>query len=195
VSRASLISRSTRAAESGGLLSPQSHQNVINECNGDASDQEANDDGECQYIKGPSSDFCHLDLRITAAGTARVRIDRGGGKRRDFTADMANGETSRTKEIADHARSRLKLIRLIIAHVHAKSHATSATVRSDAKKKNPAAKIQQRSVRIVQPSPPGPGLARARANGARRIAKDPKTRKLSLSRLSTRRPAAAEASS
>jgi hypothetical protein len=42
------------------VVATKSHQNVINESNGDASDQEAKDDGECQCIKGPSSDFCHL---------------------------------------------------------------------------------------------------------------------------------------
>jgi hypothetical protein len=51
----------------------------------------------------------------------------------------------------------------------------------EAKKKDHAAKVQQRNVRSFQPAPPGPVLARARAIGARRMAKDPKIRRLSLS--------------
>jgi hypothetical protein len=42
------------------VVATKSHQNVINECSGDASDQEAKDDGEYRYINGPPSDFCHL---------------------------------------------------------------------------------------------------------------------------------------
>ena len=86
---------------------------------------------------------------------------------------------------ADHARRRLKLIRIAIAHAHARSHATSAMSRLEPKKKNPAAKVQQRNVRSFQPAPPGPVVSIARVNGARRTAKDPKTRRLSLSRLLT----------
>ena len=77
----------------------------------------------------------------------------------------------------------MKLIRMAIAHAHARSHATSGISRLvEAKKKNPAAKAQQRNVRSFQPAPPGPISARARAIGARRMAKDPKIRRLSLSR-------------
>ena len=83
--------------------------------------------------------------------------------------------------ILDHARRRLKLIRIAIAHPHARTHATSAMSRLEAKKKNHAAKVQQRNVSSFQPAPPGPVLARARAIGARRMAKDPKIRRLSLS--------------
>ena len=75
---------------------------------------------------------------------------------------------------------------MAIAHAHARSHATSGRFRLESKKKNHAAKLQQRNVRAVQPAPPGPGLAKAKANGIRRMAKDPKTRTLSLSRLSAR---------
>jgi hypothetical protein len=72
---------------------------------------------------------------------------------------------------------------MAIAHAHARSHATSGISRLvEAKKKNPAAKAQQRNVRSFQPAPPGPISARARAIGARRMAKDPKIRRLSLSR-------------
>jgi hypothetical protein len=53
--------------------------------------------------------------------------------------------------------------------------------RLEVKKKNPPAKVQQRNVRSFQPAPPGPVLARASAIGARRMAKDPKIRRLSLS--------------
>jgi hypothetical protein len=88
--------------------------------------------------------------------------------------------------IPGHARLGKKLICLANAHAHARSHATSGTCRFESKNKNHAAKLQQRNVRTVQASPPGPGLARAKADGERRMAKDPKTRKLSLSRLSTR---------
>jgi hypothetical protein len=56
--------------------------------------------------------------------------------------------------------------------------------RLEAKKKDHAAKVQQRNVRSFQPAPPGPVLARASAIGARRMAKDPKTRRPSLSRES-----------
>ena len=89
-------------------------------------------------------------------------------------------------ENPNHARLREKLIRPAIAHAHARSHATSGRFRLESKKKNHAAKLQQRNVRAVQPAPPGPGLAKAKANGIRRMAKDPKTRTLSLSRLSAR---------
>jgi hypothetical protein len=56
--------------------------------------------------------------------------------------------------------------------------------RLEPKKKNHAAKVQQRNVSSFQPAPPGPVLARARAIGARRMDKDPKIRRLSKSRLS-----------
>jgi hypothetical protein len=83
-----------------------------------------------------------------------------------------------------HARRRLKLIRIGIAHAHARTHATSAMSRLEAKKKDHAAKVQQRNVRSSQPAPPGPVLARASAIGARSMTKDPKIRSPSLSRES-----------
>jgi hypothetical protein len=52
--------------------------------------------------------------------------------------------------------------------------------RLEAKKKDHPAKVQQRNVRSFQPAPPGSVLARASAIGARRMAKDPKTRRLSI---------------
>src|SRR6202040_1253944 len=69
----------------------------------------------------------------------------------------------------------------IIAHAHARTHTTIAMSRLEAKKKAHAAKAQQRNGRSFQPAPPGPVLARARAIGARRMAKNPKTRRASLS--------------
>jgi hypothetical protein len=60
--------------------------------------------------------------------------------------------------------------------------------RLEEKKKNPPAKAQQRNVRSFQPAPPGPVSARARAIGARRMAKDPKTRRAAPSRLSICEP-------
>jgi hypothetical protein len=89
--------------------------------------------------------------------------DHGGGKRR-----------------ADHARRRLKLIRMAIATAHARSHATTAMSRFEGKIKNHAAKAQQRNVRSFQPAPPGP-VSRTRVNGARTMAKNPIIRTLSLS--------------
>jgi hypothetical protein len=47
----------------------------------------------------------------------------------------------------------------------------------EVKNKDHAAKAQQRNVRSFQPAPPGPVLARARAIGARRMAKDPQIRR------------------
>src|SRR5215469_9760328 len=85
-------------------------------------------------------------------------------------------------------RRRLKFIRMASAHAHARSQATNAMARPEvsAKKRNHAAIAQPINVRNFQPAP---GLvspiARARAIGARRIANDPKTRRLSLNRLST----------
>jgi hypothetical protein len=90
--------------------------------------------------------------------------------------------------IMDHARRRLKLIRIGIAHAHARAHATSAISGLEAKTKNHAAKVQQINVRSSQPAPPGPVLARASAIGARRMAKDPKIRRPSLSRESICEP-------
>jgi hypothetical protein len=60
--------------------------------------------------------------------------------------------------------------------------------RLEAKKKDHPAKVQQRNVRSFQPAPPGPVLARASAIGARRMAKNPKTRRPSLSRESICEP-------
>jgi DNA-binding IclR family transcriptional regulator len=92
--------------------------------------------------------------------------------------------------IADHARRRLKNLTLmaIIAHAHARTHATSAMSKLEAKKKDHAAKVQQRNVRSFQPAPPGPVSARASAIGARRMAKDPKTRRQTLRRESISEP-------
>jgi hypothetical protein len=90
--------------------------------------------------------------------------------------------------LADHARRRLKFSRMAIAHPHARTHATSAMSRFDVKIKNHAAKAQQRNARSFQPAPPGPGSARARAVGARTIARNPKIRRLSLSMGSIREP-------
>jgi hypothetical protein len=79
---------------------------------------------------------------------------------------------------------------MAIAHAHARSHATNATTRLEVKKKNHAATVQQTNVRSFQPAPPGlvSAIAIARASGARRMAKDPKTRRLALSRDSICEP-------
>jgi hypothetical protein len=71
---------------------------------------------------------------------------------------------------------------MAIATAHARTHATTAMGRPEAKTKDHAAKAQQTKVRIFQPAPPGPISARARAIGARRMATATKIRRLSLSR-------------
>src|SRR5260370_38714973 len=77
---------------------------------------------------------------------------------------------------------------MAIAHAHARTHATSAMSILEAKKRDHAAKVQQRNVRSFQPAPPGPVSARASAIGARRMAKDPKTMRPTLSRDSICEP-------
>jgi hypothetical protein len=52
--------------------------------------------------------------------------------------------------------------------------------RFEAKKKNHPEKAQQRNVRTFHPVPLGPTSVRARAIGARRMAKNPKRRRLSM---------------
>jgi hypothetical protein len=76
----------------------------------------------------------------------------------------------------------------IIAHAHARTHATMAVSRLEVKQMDHAAKAQQRNVRSFQPAPPGPVLARARAIGARTMAKNPIIRRLSLSTGSISEP-------
>src|SRR5215467_11783581 len=97
------------------------------------------------------------------------------------------GEVRRSRR--RHATRRLKLIRVPTAHAHARSQATNAMTKPEvsAKKRNHAATVQQIYVRSFQTPLPGlvSPIARARAIGARRIANDPKTRKVSLSRLSS----------
>jgi hypothetical protein len=92
--------------------------------------------------------------------------------------------------IADHTWRRLnkRTRKAIIAHAHASTHATIAMSRLEPKKKDHQAKAQQRNVRSFQPAPPGPGSARARAIGARTIARDPKIIRLSLSTGSISEP-------
>jgi hypothetical protein len=68
----------------------------------------------------------------------------------------------------------------IIALAHARTHATNAMRRLEAKIKDHAARAQQTNVRSFQPAPPGPVSARARAIGARTIARNPKIIRLSL---------------
>jgi hypothetical protein len=70
---------------------------------------------------------------------------------------------------------------MAIAHAHARTHATSARRRFEAKIKDHAAKAQQRNVRSLEAAPPGPVSPRAEAIGARTMARNPKIRRLSLS--------------
>src|SRR6516162_156657 len=90
---------------------------------------------------------------------------------------------------ADHTRRRLKLlICMTVAHAHAKTHVTNAMSRLEAKIKTHAARAQQTNARSFQPAPPGPGSARARAIGARTIARNPKIIRLSLNISPIREP-------
>src|SRR5215469_11124394 len=101
-----------------------------------------------------------------------------------FSRPLPLAAIRRASFIADHARRRLKLIRMTSAHEHARSQATNAMTRPEvsAKKRNHAATAQQIKVRSFQPAPPGfvSPMARARAIGARRIANDPKIRRVSI---------------
>lgn len=79
-------------------------------------------------------------------------------------------------------------MRRAIAHAQARTHAPSAMSRFEGKIKNHAAEAQQRKVRSFQPVPPGPFSARARAIGARTIARNPKIIRLSLNISPIREP-------
>lgn len=95
----------------------------------------------------------------------------------------ALGDIHHNPRRADHARRRWKkrTRMAIVATAHAMTHARSAMSKLEVKKKDPQAKAQQRNVRSFQPAPPGSVLARASAIGERTTAKDPKTRRASLS--------------
>ena len=69
----------------------------------------------------------------------------------------------------------MKFIRMAIADARARSQATSGMSEPEAKKNHHAAKAQQRNVRSFQPAPPGPVSARARAIGARRMTRPPRS--------------------
>ena len=99
------------------------------------------------------------------ASAREASRDHGGGKRR-----------------ADHARRRLKLIRMAIATAHARTQATTAMGRPEAKTKVHAAKAQQTNERSFQAAPPGPVSARAKAIGARRMGKEPENKKTVIKR-------------
>ena len=60
---------------------------------------------------------------------------------------------------------------MAIAHAHDRTQATSARRRFEAKIKDHAAKVQQRNVRSFEAAPPGPVSARAKAIGARTMAR------------------------
>jgi hypothetical protein len=90
---------------------------------------------------------------------------------------MTKGKTSRTKGIADHARSRLKLIRLIIAHVRAKSHATSAMDRSEAKKKEPRSESTAKKREDCPTFTAGPWFGRSQSQRRKVDCQQPENKK------------------